>query len=115
MSARALTPSNQGGYESADVNKGYLFNFFLSVRRRHTRFDCDWSSDVCSSDLRRPHRILCLSLVLATNAGSRFESDNEQHVQPIHCFLPMRRAHATVSVSSLASIERTIGDRKSVV
>src|SRR5205085_9233576 len=21
-------------------------------RRRHTRFDCDWSSDVCSSDLR---------------------------------------------------------------
>src|SRR5205085_4500453 len=20
-------------------------------RRRHTRFDCDWSSDVCSSDL----------------------------------------------------------------
>src|SRR5579859_2188406 len=25
--------------------------FFLSSRRRHTRFDCDWSSDVCSSDL----------------------------------------------------------------
>src|SRR5688572_32610758 len=40
--------------------------FFFSSRRRHTRFDCDWSSDVCSSDLpcradlpaaraRRPH------------------------------------------------------------
>src|SRR5688572_30596304 len=29
---------------------GYLF-FFFSSRRRHTRFDCDWSSDVCSSDL----------------------------------------------------------------
>src|SRR5256886_14882602 len=26
--------------------------FFFSSRRRHTRFDCDWSSDVCSSDLR---------------------------------------------------------------
>src|SRR5256886_7385468 len=25
--------------------------FFFSSRRRHTRFDCDWSSDVCSSDL----------------------------------------------------------------
>src|SRR2546430_2326858 len=25
-------------------------NFFFSSRRRHTRFDCDWSSDVCSSD-----------------------------------------------------------------
>src|SRR2546430_6054900 len=27
--------------------------FFFSSRRRHTRFDCDWSSDVCSSDLAR--------------------------------------------------------------
>src|SRR5256886_15559439 len=27
--------------------------FFFSSRRRHTRFDCDWSSDVCSSDLHR--------------------------------------------------------------
>src|SRR2546430_2530401 len=25
-------------------------NVFFSSRRRHTRFDCDWSSDVCSSD-----------------------------------------------------------------
>src|SRR2546427_12645732 len=28
-----------------------VFYFFFSSRRRHTRFDCDWSSDVCSSDL----------------------------------------------------------------
>src|SRR5260370_37729032 len=28
----------------------YMF-FFFSSRRRHTRFKCDWSSDVCSSDL----------------------------------------------------------------
>src|SRR5256886_11160545 len=28
-----------------------LVFFFFSSRRRHTRFDCDWSSDVCSSDL----------------------------------------------------------------
>src|SRR2546430_5286450 len=28
-----------------------LVVFFFSSRRRHTRFDCDWSSDVCSSDL----------------------------------------------------------------
>src|SRR5690606_40160183 len=26
--------------------------FFLSSRRRHTRFSRDWSSDVCSSDLK---------------------------------------------------------------
>src|SRR5688572_32515138 len=30
----------------------FVFFFFFSSRRRHTRFDCDWSSDVCSSDLR---------------------------------------------------------------
>src|SRR4051812_4957134 len=28
----------------------YTF-FFFSSRRRHTRLTCDWSSDVCSSDL----------------------------------------------------------------
>src|SRR2546430_7319220 len=32
---------------------GVAVLFFFSSRRRHTRFDCDWSSDVCSSDLRR--------------------------------------------------------------
>src|SRR5688572_7014175 len=31
-----------------------LLFFFFSSRRRHTRFDCDWSSDVCSSDLLFP-------------------------------------------------------------
>src|SRR5437588_13084252 len=30
-----------------------LFFFFFSSRRRHTRSLCDWSSDVCSSDLMR--------------------------------------------------------------
>src|SRR3989475_6501800 len=33
-----------------DVEPIIVF-FFFSSRRRHTRFDCDWSSDVCSSDL----------------------------------------------------------------
>src|SRR5436190_15598361 len=28
----------------------------ISSRRRHTSSLCDWSSDVCSSDLERPHR-----------------------------------------------------------
>src|SRR2546427_12112970 len=32
-----------------------FFFFFFSSRRRHTRFDCDWSSDVCSSDLLHIH------------------------------------------------------------
>src|SRR2546421_9490712 len=32
-----------------------LFLFFFSSRRRHTRSDRDWSSDVCSSDLTGLH------------------------------------------------------------
>src|SRR5688572_24974462 len=35
----------------------YIFFFFFSSRRRHTRFDCDWSSDVCSSDLASGRRL----------------------------------------------------------
>src|SRR2546426_11597878 len=31
----------------------FFFFFFFSSRRRHTRLQGDWSSDVCSSDLRR--------------------------------------------------------------
>src|SRR2546430_5550929 len=37
--------------------------FFFSSRRRHTRFDCDWSSDVCSSDLAA-----CSPMWLASSA-----------------------------------------------
>src|SRR5260221_4195055 len=43
----------------------HLF-FFFSSRRRHTRSLCDWSSDVCSSDLSsrmsRPVRLLLFFL-----------------------------------------------------
>src|SRR5206468_10013063 len=34
----------------------FLYFFFFSSRRRHTRSDRDWSSDVCSSDLFASHR-----------------------------------------------------------
>src|SRR3989475_5789081 len=42
----------------AAINSLYFTNdtfFFFSSRRRHTRFDCDWSSDVFSSDLMIRH------------------------------------------------------------
>src|SRR5882762_104583 len=38
--------------------------FFFSSRRRHTRFKCDWSSDVCSSDLPDDARISPVSRAL---------------------------------------------------
>src|SRR2546430_11636854 len=37
-----------GGLSTRGMSCWFLF---FSSRRRHTRFDCDWSSDVCSSDL----------------------------------------------------------------
>src|SRR5947209_6476731 len=46
------------------------FYFFFSSRRRHTRYWRDWSSDVCSSDLRVLHvahdRALAAQTLLAT-------------------------------------------------
>src|SRR2546430_11277656 len=42
--------------------------FFFSSRRRHTRFDCDWSSDVCSSDLAAS--IVYMALENIVGAGS---------------------------------------------
>src|SRR2546426_9290134 len=35
------------------VSLVFIIFFFFSSRRRHTRLQGDWSSDVCSSDLRR--------------------------------------------------------------
>src|SRR5256885_11075678 len=35
-----------------------LFVFFFSSRRRHTRLQGDWSSDVCSSDLKAATSLL---------------------------------------------------------
>src|SRR5256885_4059491 len=43
----------------------YFIFFFFSSRRRHTRLQGDWSSDVCSSDLRaaRNHDVPVVEVV----------------------------------------------------
>src|SRR5688572_31067882 len=50
----------------------FLVYFFFSSRRRHTRFDCDWSSDVCSSDL----------VVQKGNAAAVIGSSPHSNTQP---------------------------------
>src|SRR3990167_10293956 len=40
----------------------FLHLLFFSSRRRYARFDCDWSSDVCSSDLYCSSKMTSLSL-----------------------------------------------------
>src|SRR6266568_6383740 len=62
--------------------------FFFSSRRRHTRWNCDWSSDVCSSDLgvafpgSAAHHFM---LRRARTRGERrmhFASDNAAGIAP---------------------------------
>src|SRR2546427_4593827 len=57
--------------------------FFFSSRRRHTRFDCDWSSDVCSSDLDR--RFVGRNLELGEQARANADNDRQ------HQYLDARR------------------------
>src|SRR5256886_9646589 len=46
----ARTHTRLGEPGRASEHSVFYDVFFFSSRRRHTRFDCDWSSDVCSSD-----------------------------------------------------------------
>src|SRR3989475_6290308 len=83
---------------------GYLgLIFFFSRRGRHTRFDCDWISDVCSSDLsalvqrplltRLPRR-LGLSFLLAVSFRPRRRGESFHRRLTFHrarALLPRRR------------------------
>src|SRR5256885_8811024 len=42
------------GVNTVKMVRNILLVFFFSSRRRHTRLQGDWSSDVCSSDLGEP-------------------------------------------------------------
>src|SRR6267143_6896456 len=60
--------------------------FFFSSRRRHTSWNCDWSSDVCSSDLHGVVRLEQLAPGVfehevhpVAQLGARLLGDAEQH------------------------------------
>src|SRR5947207_11732292 len=66
-----------------------IFYFFFSSRRRHTRSLCDWSSDVCSSDLMpRP----CPANV----AGRSSNQGHERSVSRRNSALLLRRTRSHV-------------------
>src|SRR6266567_8016415 len=67
------------------------FFFFFSSRRRHTRFDCDWSSDVCSSDLD-VLRVDRLRADPVTEAGVRVQVDQRDGERAGDADLATRRA-----------------------
>src|SRR5438132_12420507 len=51
--------------------------FFFSSRRRHTRSLCDWSSDVCSSDLN------AASVVVAADDRLRLTVERDDHARRV--------------------------------
>src|SRR2546430_5440194 len=73
--------------------------FFFSSRRRHTRFDCDWSSDVCSSDL-----------LVAASAAARIIA-----TPPLACTSSMntpRRAVSRVAPATVFGMSWNLRSRK---
>src|SRR2546430_5957739 len=68
-----------------------LAYFFVSSRRRHTRFGCDWSSDVCSSDLGTASSALLAGVIGFAGIASF------QGATPAQ-----RRGHVAVFANSLA-------------
>src|SRR2546430_15611926 len=62
----------------------YLLYFFFSSRRRHTRFDCDWSSDVCSSDLFIDHLAFGVCDVSIASDRTELRFGPEVGYRPIH-------------------------------
>src|SRR5260370_23549986 len=100
------------------------FYFFFSSRRRHTRFKCDWSSDVCSSDLhygkacgailsllpRRPYAgpcNRCPCLPRARSAAVQLLHGNDTHADmrvrspPTAAFAPPAAGRATTETTPL--------------
>src|SRR5256885_14422296 len=72
-------------------NTSYRIIFFFSSRRRHTRLQGDWSSDVCSSDLCYP-------------AGE--DGEPRQSIQPA---APVPLRHVDLGAWTDRSEERRVG------
>src|SRR5438034_3488995 len=66
-----------------------FFFFFFSSRRRHTRSLCDWSSDVCSSDLLRAVR--------RKPARREFRRRPHQRVRPDRKSTRLNSSHTVIS------------------
>src|SRR5256886_9037424 len=81
--------------------------FFFSSRRRHTRFDCDWSSDVCSSDLQDVGKG-ALSYVLVSD-GDAVVVDPGRHLEPYEMLLRSLGATAAAVIDThMRSEERRV-------
>src|SRR5690606_40857534 len=78
-------------------------SFFVSSRRRHTRFSRDWSSDVCSSDLEQ-NKISGFNRAVS-QSGSVFELLSQMRKRTVFKY---EIAHGR-QIKSLRSEERRVG------
>src|SRR5256885_3666722 len=83
--------------------------FFFSSRRRHTRLQGDWSSDVCSSDLVPNLRSIWARLALLEDVPRHLYFFSPRTLRRLgeHAGLELRSLHHTTDLFG--------GDRKSVV
>src|SRR2546430_4687840 len=86
--------------------------FFFSSRRRHTRFDCDWSSDVCSSDLDDLLHEIRLRVergerVLVTTLTKRMAEDLAEYYSEVG--VKCRYMHSEIETLERRSEERRVG------
>src|SRR5256885_8023505 len=84
-----------------------VFVFFFSSRRRHTRLQGDWSSDVCSSDLITS-RVLCIPSFGSCTTSSSGEKTRHPRTK-------LQKLETTLAASGLVLPEIVLLDRKSVV
>src|SRR5688572_10230599 len=94
----------------------FFFFFFFSSRRRHTRFDYDWSSDVCSSDLkagsRRSTTTRCTNTI-SSGSRPRFRCDLQSHRIPAALFERSRTDHLRLGKD--ADVPAAAGTRPAVL
>src|SRR5690348_7481364 len=79
--------------------------FFFSSRRRHTRWTGDWSSDVCSSDLKPPTVVMLAGLQgsgKTTAAGKLARLLKSQGLQPLLAGADLQRPAAVEQLRVLA-------------
>src|SRR5689334_23558108 len=83
----------------------FFFFFFFSSRRRHTRWNCDWSSDVCSSDLVRAHD----GRRRRARSGGRHARKVEEAAAGVRNDGPGQVARSEIAYESPRSEERRVG------
>src|SRR5260370_18208353 len=85
--------------------------FFFSSRRRHTRFKCDWSSDVCSSDLPRCRTLMGNDLNLFERMAARrqFAEHEAAIIEQVEVLCRDRIAPRAKHVDEARSEERRVG------